>query len=260
MRDRHRDPPAEAQDPGQRDRARRRDVDRPADRAADRRLERTGGVVGVEELKPRVEAELHRDHRQGEVADQRAVEVGGDLGLEAKHAPDELGVAAGEVVEVLLELGDVALKARPQRRLAGEVLGVEGRRRTLAAVDRRRTAHDDPAQALGPLAGGEQLQRADHVDLVQRPRRPAGLGVPEDPAVHDRVDPGCREQAREQRAADVGLDEVGAPEVVGRGARVDAGDVLDRGVALEPAGELGAPMTRDPGDRDPPARLGRGHI
>ena len=81
----------------------------------DRRLERPGGVVGVHELQPRVEAELGRDHRQRQVADQRGVEAGADLGLVAQHAAGDLGVAAGEVVEVALELGDVALEPGAQR-------------------------------------------------------------------------------------------------------------------------------------------------
>ena len=205
----------------------------------------------MQELQARVEAELDRDDRQGQVPDQRTVEAGADLGLEPQHAAGQLGVAAGEVLEVLLELGDVALKPGPQRLRPGEILGVERRHRALAAVDRRRASHDHRPQRFGPLAGGEELQGPDHVDLVQGARRPSGLRVPQDPAMHDRVDLGRRQQAREHVAADVRLDVVGAGKLGRRGAAVDPGDVLDRGVALQPARELDAPATGDPGDRHP---------
>ena len=82
-----------------------------------RRLERAGGVVGMQELEARIEAELRGDHREAQVADQRRIEVGTDLRLVAKHAADEPRVAAGEVLEVPLELGDVALEASAKRQL-----------------------------------------------------------------------------------------------------------------------------------------------
>jgi hypothetical protein len=101
---------------------------------------------------------------------------------------------------------------------------------------------------LGPLAGGEQLQRADDVDLVKGGRRGAGLGVPEDPAVDDGLDPGGRQQAREHRVADVGVDELGASEGGRRGSAVDPEDVVDARIALESVGERGPPEARDGDD------------
>ena len=199
MRDRQRRPSAEPEDAAERDRTARGDVDGASHRLADGRLERGGRVVGVEELQPGIEAELDRDDRKGQVANQRRVEVGADLGLVAQHAADEVRAAPREVLEVLLELRDVALKPRPQRSRTREVLREEVGRRTLTAVDRRRAADDHMPHRLGPLAGGEQLQRADDVDLVKGGRRGAGLRVPEDPAVDDGLDPGGRQQAREHR-------------------------------------------------------------
>ena len=76
------------------------------------------------------------------------------------------------------------------------------------------------------------------------PGRLARLRVPEDPAVDDRVGLGRREQARQDGAADVGLDEVGALELDRRRRAVDPGQVLDRRIALEPARQLGAPVAR----------------
>ena len=62
----------------------------------------------------------------------------------------------------------------------------------------------------------------------------------------------CGISLRDHRVADVGLDEVGALERAARRPRVEARDVLDRRVGLEPAGQLGAEVARDAGDEDPP--------
>ena len=62
-----------------------------------------------------------------------------------------------------------------------------------------------------------------------------------------------RDQLADHRVADVGVDEVGALERGPRRARVEARDVLDLRVALEPARELGAEVGRDAGDQDPAA-------
>ena len=83
---------------------------------------------------------------------------------------------------------------------------------------------------VGLLAGGEQLERADHVDVVQLPGPLARLGYQQDLAVDDGVDLGRRQQLREQRVADVGPDELRPLEVGGRRPHVEAGDVVDRGM------------------------------
>jgi uridine phosphorylase len=88
---------------------------------------------------------------------------------------------------------------------------------------------------------------------MKGPRRLARLGVQEDPAVDDGVGARGRQQAREQRAADIRLDEVGALQVGGGRPRVDARQVLDVGLALEPAGDLRSPGARDSGDHHPAA-------
>ena len=69
---RHRRAAQQPQRPAERDRPVGGDVDRPADRVRDGGGDRRGRVLGVEQLQPRVEAELDRDDRQGQVADQRA--------------------------------------------------------------------------------------------------------------------------------------------------------------------------------------------
>ena len=71
----------------------------------------------------------------------------------------------------------------------------------------------------------------------------------------DGVGLGHRQQPRDDRAADVRLDEVRALEIGQRGLGVDPRDVVDPRVALEPARQFGPPMSRDPGDGDPPAAV-----
>ena len=74
--------------------------------------------------------------------------------------------------------------------------------------------------------------------------------------MHHRVDAEGPHELADQAVAEVGADEVGAVEVVGGLANVDADDLLDHGVRLEPLGELVAPEAADPGDEDPLAAHG----
>ena len=215
---------------------------------------RAGRVVAVQHLQPRVEAELGRDDRQRQVAGERRLDLGAELGLVAEHAAAQLRVAAGEVLEVRLELADVALEPRPQREAARHLLAEEGRGRGLAAVDRGRAADDDALELDGLLAGGEQLQGPDHVDVVQRPRGLVGLRVPDDPAVDDRVDAGRRQQPA--RAPGCGCRPRSSPSARGRpsGARVSIPKICSTpGSRARSPGELGPPAAGDAGDRDPAA-------
>ena len=127
----------------------------------------------------------------------------------------------------------------------------EGDRR-LGAVDRGRAADDHAAQRLGALAGGEQLQGADHVDLVQRPGRLAAARGTRG----SRSGRPCRPRSRGSSREITGLRMSASMNSV-RSSSAGGGCVsipamyVDLGVALEPPGELGAPVARDPGDRDP---------
>jgi hypothetical protein len=159
---------------------------------------------------------------------------------------------AGVGLEVVLDLGDVTLEARAQREHPGHLLVEELRRVGLGAVDPGGAADDDRADRLRLLAGSEQLERADHVDVVHRPRRHARTGAADDLVVHDRVDPGLRDQLRDHRAADVGVDQLGALEGRRRLAGVEPGDVLELRVALEAAGQVPAHVAADTRDQDAP--------
>ena len=65
--------------------------------------------------------------------------------------------------------------------------------------------------------------------------------------------PGRRDQPPDLRVADVGLDELGALEGDLRAARVEAGHVLDLGVALEPLREEAPDVAAHAGDQHPAA-------
>ena len=246
----------EAEHPRQADRAGRRDVHRAAEGIPDRRHQRLEAIAHVDELEPRVEAEICRHGRQAEVPRDLRVRPRADRRLIAEHHARDLRVAARVGLEVVLDLADVALEPGPERIEPRHLLGEELRRLRLRAVDAGRAADDDRPDGRRALAGAEQLERADHVDVVHRLRRHAGPGPPHDLVVHDRVDLGLRQELRDDRVAEVGLQELGPLELRPRRPGVEAGDVLDLGVAFEPAGQLRAEVAADPGDQDAPA----GHV
>ena len=95
VRERNLGPARDPQRAGQRDRAVRSDVDRAADRVQRCREQRAGRVVGVDELKPRVEAELRRHRGQRQVASERGAQPGPDLGLVAEHAAGQVASGGG---------------------------------------------------------------------------------------------------------------------------------------------------------------------
>ena len=82
------------------------------------------------------------------------------------------------------------------------------------------------------LAGGEQLERADHVDVVHRARRHARAGLAHDLVVDDRVDlaPAGSACAIAGLRMSASMKSVRSSSTRG-GAGVEAGDVLDVRVA-----------------------------
>src|SRR3954453_410112 len=177
----------------------------------------------MQQLEARIEPELRRNQRQAQVADERHLESRPDLWLIAEHAADEVRVPPGEVFEIALELRGIALKTGAKRKPAGHLLREEAGRGPLASVDRGRAANDHALERLGPLAGGKELERPDDVDVVKDAGRLARLRIPEDPAMDHRVGLGPREEPGEQRAPDVGLDEIGPLELDRRRRGVDPG-------------------------------------
>ena len=108
----------------------------------DDRLER---IVDVHELDARVEAHERRADRLREVARDLRAHAGTDRRLVAEHRAVHALVPARVGLEVVLDLRDVALEARPQREQAGHLLLEELRRLRLGAVHAGRAAHDDRA-------------------------------------------------------------------------------------------------------------------
>ncbi len=96
-------------------------------------------------------------------------------------------MAAGEVREIAFEFRDIALKSSPKRHFARELIREEERCSAFRAVDRCRAAKDDPPERGGSLACREELERPDHVEVVERARRLSRFGVPKDPAVDNGV-------------------------------------------------------------------------
>ena len=96
-------------------------------------------------------------------------------------------------------------------------------------------------------------------------RRGAVVRVDDQAGVDHRVDPRRPHDPLDQRVLVGDLDELGALELAGRVARVDADDRLDLGEGLERLGEPPAPVAGEARDQDATrgARLGsvaaRGH-
>ncbi len=160
-------------------------------------------------------------------------------------------VVLGEVVQVALDLDQGPLDAR-FRRMGARRLLTEPRRVLVGrSVDERGRLHDDvPHGAVGRARGGEEIHRADHVDLVQRPAAHVG-GVHDQERVQDGVDLRRLHDAGQDRVALVGAHELGALERHRRRAGVEAHDDVDAGVALERLRDASAPERAQPGDEDP---------
>ena len=218
---------------------------------AHRVLEHADDVVLVDELVARVEAEDARDRGQREQVAVRRAQVGPEPVGEAQDGDRDVLVALGEALDGVLGLDDVGLQARARRVRALHRLREERRVVALAAVVVRGGLEDDLAHGrVRPAAGGEDVHRPDHVDLVRVARR--GLDrVHDEPRVDHRVDLGRLHDPAQQRVLGADADELRALELERRVLRADADDRLDALVALERLGELAAPERRHAGDEDP---------
>jgi hypothetical protein len=129
-------------------------------------------------------------------------------------------------------------------------LGEEGRVVLLAAVVvRRRLEHDLAHGRVGPRAGGEDVHRPDHVDLVGRARR-GGRRVDDQARVDHGVDLRGLHDPPQQRVLGADADELRPLQLQGRVVGRDAHDHLDGRVLLERLGQLAAPEARQARDED----------
>src|SRR5205814_5618067 len=95
--------------------------------------------------------------------------------------------------------------------------------------------------------GSEQVQRADHVDLVQGAPAHA-CGVDDQERVQDRVDLGGLHDAAEDRVRLFGLDVLGALELHARLSGVEADDDVDIGVLPQGLRQPATPEGAEAGD------------
>src|SRR5690606_7670625 len=120
------------------------------------------------------------------------------------------------------------------------------------SVDAGGRLHDQPLHGGGLLAGGQQLHGPQDVDVLLHHPAPGVPGGGDDAHVDDRVDLGLGHEPAHERAADVGTDELRAPDGVARGEQVDADDPLERGVLGEAPDDAPGQVAGDTGDHDDP--------
>ncbi len=203
-------------------------------------------VVLVDELQARVVAQDRRDDRHREQADERRVDPRADEVGEPEHGDVDVRPAAAEPADVRLDLDRVLGEPGARRRLRLRPLGEQGRVAGRGAVHRRRRLHDEPAQAGRLLARGEQLHRADDVELFHGRPAARARGGGRDAHVDDRVDLRRRDHLGDDRVADVGADELRAAEVGARRDDVDADHSVDAGLVVEQPDEVAAQVSGDP--------------
>jgi hypothetical protein len=206
--------------------------------------------VLVQQLQPRVEAEHGHDHRQPEVLRQRGADRGTDRTGGAQHGHRDVGPAPGEAADVALHLHGVLAEAGARGALGRHLLGEHRRVPAGGAVDRRGGADDQPLDARCLLTGGEQLHRADDVELLHRGAGAALGGRGHQAEVYDGVDVLALDDLGDHRVADVGAHEPDRAGVSARGYDVDADHPVDLWVVGEQARDPATGISRDPGHHD----------
>ena len=213
-------------------------------------LEHVEGVLLVQELQPRVEAEDRGDHREPEVAGHRRGDPWTDHVGDPQRGHRDVGTPAAEAAGVGLDLGDVLGEAARGEALGVHALGEHGRVAVGGAVDRGAGLQHQLAYVGSLLARREQLHRPDDVELLHRGAatgRSRGRG---DAGVHDGVDALAHDHLRDHGVADVSAHEVGASEVATRRHRVDADDALDHRRLRQLRREATPEIAGNAGDED----------
>ena len=210
-----------------------RHVEHPGEVVFERELDRADHVVLVHELEPGVEAEHRRHHRQVQQPGERGLDLGPDHVGEPHQGHVDVRVVLGEVADVALDRLQAAFERCPRRPGARGVLAEPHRVLRGTAVDHRGGLHDHVAhRRRRRRRRGEQVHRADHVDLVHRPPRHL-CRVDHQEGVDDRVDLGGPHDPRQDGVVRVDPHVLGAFQLDGGLGRVQPDDDLDVGVGLE---------------------------
>ena len=214
---------------------------------ADRLDEDRQEVLDVHELQARVVPERRRQGGAAEVlAERREVvdieQVGGAQGRD-----QDLGSAPREPARVRLDLDDVLRESRADSAPGARGLAEQRRVARRGAVDGGRGAQHELAHDGRTLARGQQLHRADDVELLAATATPH-LGA--EVEVHHGVDVLDRDDLADDRRADVGADELDAAEVTVGKHGVDTDDLLDRGLVGEAPRHEGGEGVGDAGDQN----------
>ena len=160
-------PPGDAECLVQRDDAVAGDVDDPGDRSHGGESQRLDEVFLVHELQPRVEARERSGQRAARSSRSAAVRMPGPMALAKRSTATSTSGRRRENPRTYPSTSTESLPHPARGSARAAVSSVNMRRVARAgAVDRGRRLDHEPAHAGGLLARGEQLHRADDVDLL----------------------------------------------------------------------------------------------
>ena len=133
------------------------------------------------------------------------------------------------------------------------LLGEQHRVARARAVHLGRRLEHDAAHRRRLLAGREQLDRAHHVEFLERRASAGARRVGRRRGVHHGVDVAVADDLGDERVTDVGADELRAAhpaqQILARRDRVDGDDVVDQRVLRQPGGQIPAEEPARPGDQ-----------
>lgn len=132
-------------------------------------------------------------------------------------------------------------------------LGEHDRIVRVRAVDLGCRLHDHPAHRRRLLTGGEQLDRAHHVEFLESGTPTGARHVGRRGSVHDGVDLAVADDLGDERVTDVGAHELGAAhpaqQILARRDRVDGDHVVDQGILGQPGRQIPAQEPARAGDQ-----------
>ena len=174
------------------------------------------GVAGMQELEARIETHDSRHDLEREVARDMAVHACAHQVGQPECRDNHIGPAARQPTNVAFDLDGIFAEAGARLGAWRHVLGEPSRVSRGCPVHRDRTLHDQFPEGVRPLACGEQLHRADDIDLLHRGASTGTSGRSHHGKVNDSVDPTRGDHLCNNGIADVGAYEIGQTDVVAR--------------------------------------------